>query len=319
MPRSSRIECRDACYHVSSLGISHLSVFETQADTEDFLQLLDDVHRMFKAQFYAYVLLKEGYHLLVRTSLANLSPIMRYINSVYAQRYNRLKERKGPLFCGRYKAILINSDMYLVQVSRYIHWLPVEHGYCECPRDYHWSSCKSYDRTTDAPNWLSRHAILGRFGTDEPNKKYMTYVDQGIDEEIARFYRQKHVGSVLGSRSFKKQLALHSFLPKSRIAESTMKIINRLTIPEIMEHVESQFINGKNPPQPDHIHSRNIAMVLCREIGGYSLKDIANAFDIGHHRSVSVIVSRTKKRIDTDTRLSVYYQLLRDKMLLKQC
>ena len=66
------------------------------------------------------------YHLLVETPLGNLDRIMRHINGVYTQRYNRLKKTDGPLFRGRYKAILVDEDSYLLQVSRYIHRNPVE-------------------------------------------------------------------------------------------------------------------------------------------------------------------------------------------------
>ena len=319
MPRPNRLECQEACYHVSSLGISQLSVFETQTDANTFLTLLDDVHRMFKVEFYAYALLNEGYHLLIRTPQANLSAVMRYVNSVYSQRYNRSKRRKGPLFCGRYKSILINSDMYLIQVSRYIHWLPVELGYCRRPGDYLWSSCQSYYSNSTMPSWLTPQPVLNRFGLDDQNSKYKTYTEQGVDEEMMEFYRKKNAGPILGSKSFKKQLQLHSFLPKSRIPNSTTKSLHRLSIPDIVERVKDNYANRKNMSDIEDNETRNIAMALCREIGGHSLKDIANAFNVGHHRSVSVIVSRTKKRIDTDRRLAVYYRSLRDQLLLGNC
>ena len=313
MPRPNRLECHEACYHVSSFGISQLSVFETQSDADTFLVLLDDVHRMFEAVIYAYVLMREGYHLIIQTPLGNLSSIMRYINSVYSQRYNRSKCRKGPLFCGRYKSILINSDMYLIQVSRYIHWLPVEFGYCRRPGEYCWSSCQSYYGKTAMPVWLSHQSILNRFGEIS---NFRIYTEQGVDEEMLEFYGNKHAGPVLGSKSFKKQLQLHCYMPKSRIPNSTEKILHRISIPDIMEHVEGCHANCSNNSGTNDNTSRNIAMALCREVGGHSLKDIADAFKLGHHRSVSVIVSRLKKRIDTDKRLAVYYHSLRDQLLL---
>jgi len=66
------------------------------------------------------------YHLLVHTPRATLSRAMRHINGVYPQRFNRQEKSDGPLFRGRYKAIIIQADSYLLQVSRYIHLNPVD-------------------------------------------------------------------------------------------------------------------------------------------------------------------------------------------------
>lgn len=318
MPRSHRIELQGACYHVSNYAISHLPLFETQTDAENFLGILDDVHRMCKTEFFAYALMAEGYHLLLRTHEANLSSAMRYINGVYSQRYNRLRCRKGPVFCGRYKSILVNMDLYLIQVSRYIHWLPVHRGYCKQPDRYHWSSCNSYYGNTAMPSWLSSQSVLTRFCCENSTEKYQSYVQQGVDEEISTFYTSSHVSQVLGPKSFINQLQISSLSPSCRNPGGTNNAENRLSINTIVDHVEQHY-DKANSKTENNNQSRNIAMALCREIGGHSLKDIARAFNVGHHRSVSMIVGRTKKKIDTDVKLSDDYHTLRDELLLIVC
>ena len=86
------------------------------------------------------------YHLLLQTPRANLSRIMRHINGVYTQRYNRLRKSDGPLFRGRFKAIVVDADAYLLQLSRYIHRNPIELKTPLVKRLelYQWSSYSSY-------------------------------------------------------------------------------------------------------------------------------------------------------------------------------
>ena len=105
-----------------------------------FLETIGEVKQRFQCVIHAYCLMGNHYHLSVETPNANLGRIMRHINGVYTQRDNRLKKTDGPLFRGRYKAILIDHDAYLLQLSRYIHRNPVEMKHvklpCICVRNY---------------------------------------------------------------------------------------------------------------------------------------------------------------------------------------
>ena len=77
----------------------------------------------------------------------NLGRAMRHLNGVYTQRFNRLEQTDGPLFRGRYKAILVDADRYLLAVSRYIHLNPVAAGTSNTAIDFAWSSYRAYDQT----------------------------------------------------------------------------------------------------------------------------------------------------------------------------
>ena len=121
MPRAPRIQYENAFYHVMNRGRGRRWVFHGDKYYEAFLACLEESHDRFDARIHAYCLMGNHYHLLVETPLANLDRIMRHINGVYTQRYNRLKRTDGPLFRGRYKAVLVDEDAYLLEVSRYIH------------------------------------------------------------------------------------------------------------------------------------------------------------------------------------------------------
>ena len=86
------------------------------------------------------------YHLLLRTPEANLQRIMRHLNGLYTQFFNRSERKDGPLFRGRYKAILVDAQSYWLQLSRYIHRNPLEAKLCKSLRQYQWSSYRAYIR-----------------------------------------------------------------------------------------------------------------------------------------------------------------------------
>lgn len=93
---------------------------------ELFLETVAEVCERFGIEIHAYCLMSNHYHLLIKTPCPNLWRAMRHINGVYTQRYNRLHSKDGVLFRGRYKAIVVDSDAYLLHLSKYIHLNPLE-------------------------------------------------------------------------------------------------------------------------------------------------------------------------------------------------
>ncbi len=125
MPRPTRIQYENAYYHVMNRGKARQTIFHGEIYYQAFLQTLDEAHKRFDACIHAYCLMGNHYHLLIETPRANLDRIMRHINGIYTQRYNRLRRTDGPLFRGRYKAIIVDTDDYLLPLSRYIHRNPI--------------------------------------------------------------------------------------------------------------------------------------------------------------------------------------------------
>jgi putative transposase len=121
MPRPQRIEYENAFYHVMNRGRGRQTIFHSDEYFQAFLAALAEAQQRFGCVVHAYCLMSNHYHLLIETPNANLSRIMRHVNGVYTQRYNRLQQTDGSLFRGRYKVILVDQDAYLLQLSRYIH------------------------------------------------------------------------------------------------------------------------------------------------------------------------------------------------------
>jgi len=91
-----------------------------------FLNTLAEAHQRFGIQPHTYCLMGNHYHLLIHTPKGNLSRVIRHINGVYTQRFNRLQLRDGPLFRGRYNAIVVDADSYRLSLTRDFHRSPIE-------------------------------------------------------------------------------------------------------------------------------------------------------------------------------------------------
>ncbi|MBD3670659.1 MAG: transposase [Gammaproteobacteria bacterium] len=125
MSRPLRIEYAGALYHVTSRGDGQKDIYLDDKDRRDFLSNLTHVCERYNWVVHAYCLMSNHYHLLLETPDGNLSQGMRQLNGVYTQQFNRTHERVGHVFQGRYKAIIVQKDSYLLELSRYIVLNPV--------------------------------------------------------------------------------------------------------------------------------------------------------------------------------------------------
>ena len=136
MARPIRIEYGGALYHVTSRGDRREAIYEDDPDREHFLEVLGDTVRRFNWQCHAYCLMTNHYHAVIGTPDGNLSKGMRQLNGVYTQWSNRRHRRSGHLFQGRFKAILVDADKYLLDLTRYVVLNPVRAGMVRRPRDW---------------------------------------------------------------------------------------------------------------------------------------------------------------------------------------
>ena len=133
MARPLRIEFADATYHVTSRGDRREPIYVDDADRVAFLELLEHACDRFDADVLAYCLMGNHYHLVLCTRSGALSRLMRQLNGVYTQAFNRRHGLVGHLFQGRFKAVLVDTDRYLVALSRYVERNPVAAGLVRLP------------------------------------------------------------------------------------------------------------------------------------------------------------------------------------------
>ena len=205
MARPLRVEYEGAFYHVTSRGNEKREIFTSPEDYEQFKSYLYESREKFGYKLHAYVLMTNHFHLLIETPEANLNRLMHYINGSYTGYYNRKHKRIGHLFQGRYKAILVDRDSYLVELSRYMHLNPVRAGMVGKPEDYQYSSYRSYIFPA-GEKIVDRDMILGMVSNKpkEAFERYRYFIEQEIGQEIESPLKKVYAGMILGEERFIK-------------------------------------------------------------------------------------------------------------------
>ncbi len=317
MSRPLRIEYDGAWYHVMNRGSGAGDIFSDERDGEAFLGLLGEVSERFGIEVHAYCLMHGHYHLLIHTPRGNLGRAMRHLNGVYTQVHNRRHGRDGPLFRGRYKAILVEAEAYLARLGRYIHRVPVAAAAVTRVEYYLWSSYRAYVGRAPAPPWLRMRATLDRFGKAGAGARYRAYAAED-DAELSAFYGQRRLAPVLGDASFRHRVRrrLGAGADRPEIADArrimappSLERIARLTaaafrVDEAELLVERRGRGAGNLP-------RMVAMALGRHPGGHALRDVARYFGVGHYSSVTAAARRLDHRMRDDEGLAATVAALR--------
>ena len=161
MSRPLRIEFPGAVYHVTSRGDRREMIYRGDEDRAAQLEVIAQAMDRFDAQVLAYCLMGNHFHLVLHTRRANLSRLMRHVNGVYTQNFNRRHGLVGHLFQGRFKAILVDRDAYLLALCRYVERNPVAAGMVVAPEDWPWSSCRAHLGQVATPDWLDSGGLHG--------------------------------------------------------------------------------------------------------------------------------------------------------------
>lgn len=183
MARPLRLHIPGGVYHVTGRGNDRRPIFEDDDDCARFLVVLAGTVARYHLVCHAYCLMKNHYHVLLQTPKANLSAAMRHVNGVYTQRFNRRHERCGHVLQGRFHAQLIDGDVYLREVCRYIVLNPVRAGLVANPGEWRWSSFVATAGQADVPGFLTVdwvRALSGARTNGEAVKRYVSFVEAGI-------------------------------------------------------------------------------------------------------------------------------------------
>ena len=163
MPRVQREKSGTGIYHVVYRGINRQKIFWDHEDYERFLSLLKKYRETCGYEIYAYCLMPNHIHLLIKEGTEDLGRIFKRIGASFVYWYNLKYERTGHLFQDRYRSEVVEDDSYLLTVIRYIHRNPVKAGICSEPEDYRYSSMKHY--ATDPV--VNSGLVLGMLGAEE--------------------------------------------------------------------------------------------------------------------------------------------------------
>ena len=299
MARPLRIEYPGAFYHVMSRGQSRRNIFLEDKGRQSFLDLLADIARLWKIEIYAYCLMDNHYHFLLSTPKGGLSRAMRHLDGIYTQKFNRVHHRDGPLFRGRYKAILIDAEEYFLSVVRYVHRNPLGAGVVSDIDRYRWSSHWGYLNKRQCPDWVNTRSVLSRFGGV---KQYQKFMHEEIEEEIEEFYRGPYQKPVLGGKDFiarvKQRLGI-----KARVEQEKpeSRRVFGLELGEIVEATAQEYGKGveelRRRTRGAENEARMVAIYLSRHLGGHRHEDIGKAVGLDKTSSVSSAYLLMKGRV----------------------
>lgn len=161
MSRPLRIEFPGAIYHVTSRGDRREPAYRDDADRVAQIDVIARAMDRFDAQVLAYCQMDNHFHLVLHTRRANLSRLMRHVNGVYTQTFNRRHGLAGHLFQGRFKAILVDRDAYLLALCRHVERNPVAAGLVARAEAWPWSSCRAHLGLAATPSWLDSDGLHG--------------------------------------------------------------------------------------------------------------------------------------------------------------
>ena len=184
MPRKARIDAPGALHHVIARGIGRRKVFDDDDDRDFFIERLGEIVYDTETQCFAWALMPNHFHLLLKTGIISISTVMKRLLTGYAMHYNRRHKRYGPLFQNRYKSILCQEDSYLLELTRYVHLNPLRAKLVSDIKALgnHPYSGHSVLMGRATAEWQNKKYILGLFGdkTSVARRRYLEFVKKGI-------------------------------------------------------------------------------------------------------------------------------------------
>jgi putative transposase len=264
MTRPLRLEFPGALYHVTSRGNRRNTIYQNDADRLAWLKLLAHVCERHNCVVHSYCQMGNHYHLLFETLEANLSQAMRQLNGLYSQYFNWRHSTVGHVFQGRYKAILVQKESYLLELARYIVLNPVRAKMVVSVEDWAWSSHRYLLGGDHPPHWLPRDWILSHFGNTrtEAVSAYGAFVQAGIDvpSPLAAVRHQ----ILLGDDAF---VARHEQLQRSEELLEVVKTERRAVALSLDEY-RTRYAD------------RNEAMARAYQTTAFTMPQIASAFGV---------------------------------------
>lgn len=279
MARPLRLEFTGALYHITSRGNARNDIYQDDEDRVNWLELLNNVCDRFNWICHAYCLMDNHYHVVVETVEGNLSKGMRQLNGVYTQTFNRRHHRVGHVFQGRYKAILVEKDSYLLELSRYVVLNPVRARMVKDVADWPWSSYLATMNQAPSLECLQVNWLLAQFGSEREKAiiRYQNFVRAGIG--LPPVWEKLKSQIFLGNEGFVEKLQAQIKSGSGNLAE----------IPKAQRRPLAEPLNYYVKAYSD----RKKGMRIAYETGNYTLQQIADCFGV-HYSTVSRAMNQVK-------------------------
>jgi putative transposase len=284
MTRPLRIEYPGALYHVTARGNRRAPIYHSDSDRYLWLEVLDHICERFHFVVHAFCQMSDHYHIMIETVEGNLAQGMRQLNGIYSQKFNRRHAQVGHAFQGRYKAILVQKESYLLELSRYIVLNPVRAGITSSPQEWPWSSYNMMVAQASTPRWLNRAWLLAQFDVDPATAVagYREFVHAGIGKQSPLAAVSSQL--LLGDDDFCLDHATHA-------REANLFEVAR----------PQRRISALSLPQYDRLYGdRDEAIARAYWSTAFTMTEIGHHFGLGR-QSVSRAVARFEMRAPIST------------------
>ncbi len=303
MARKPRIHVPGGVYHVMLRGNGGQDIFFCNEDRYHLYLLVQEGVSRFGYRVHGFCWMTNHLHMAVEVGEIPLSRCMQNMAFRYTRWINGRQKRVGHLFQGRYQAVMVERDSYLLELVRYIHLNPVRAGMVEAAGEYPWSGHRGYLGEEVIP-WLSTDWVLGQFGrrVDEARRRYGAFVREGVEEGYREeFHRGSEDPRVVGDEQFvqgvigEKDKRVGAVPKLDRIVRSVCRAYG-------MKEAEL-----KGPGQRrDKSEVRAVLGWLAMEYGSATLSEVGKRFN----RDVGTMSSAVRRLVDR----AVDEKLLRERM-----
>jgi putative transposase len=292
MARRPRLFAPGLLYHVIVRGNQRQKTFITAHDYHTYLERLATYRQRYEVVLYAYCLMPNHIHLLVQTAVEPLSKFMQGLQQSYTQYFNRTHRKAGPLFQGRYKALVCEKDRYLLALIRYIHLNPVRAKLVTRPQEYPYSGHQAYLRgkATEALDPARGLALCG--GREAYRRFVLAGVTEGHKEEYYEVIDQRF----LGTKSFGQRLQMIKPGTSLQRKKGTVRSMLRPLAAQLK--VSPAVLKGADRSWTVSARRTLVAYVLVRRCG-FGVSEVAAA--LGRNvATVSALLSRFATRVRQD-------------------
>lgn len=302
MARPLRISYPGAVYHVTARGNDRQAIVRDDDDRQRFVRTLAEMVENYQVLCHAWVLMENHYHLMLETPQANLSRAIRHLNGVYTQAFNRRHQRVGHLFQGRFKAILVEKEAYLLELCRYVVLNPVRARLVSHPRAWQWSSYRATAGEQAVPAWLTVGWVLGHFAQErsQAQQAYRRFVADGMASQD-RLWTHLRSQIYLGSEEFLQKIRGNILRRDDAEIPAVQKQPGRPDLEAVLLQVAQaygQSVDDLAKPTHRPSEARQVGIYAARRVAGGDLKTVALRFGMGYtavSRRVGAVVSRLRR------------------------
>lgn len=298
MARKQRIHYPGAYYHVILRGNAGDPIFFSDNDRYRLYLILQYAVEKFRCRIHAFCLMRNHLHFVMQVEDVPLSRIMQNISLRFTKWINYTQARTGHLFQGRYKALLIDADAYLLELVRYVHLNPVRAGASATLTEYPWNGHRGYLGVEQIP-WLTTEHVLSMFSArkDQAHAAYEQFMNDGLSEgRRGEFHSGSCEGRILGDDQFTDGILdkVHQQTERLYSLEEVVKAVcahYRLS-PELLH------VAGKARPMSE---ARGVAAAIVQESSHLRLIDLAKLLK----RDSSALAKAAKRLAVSDKTMEI--------------